>query len=68
MNTRDDIKMLLLKNHMTITELVEKMSELMGKKITRSVFSQKLTKGTIRYDELIAICKILGYEIEYKKL
>ena len=68
MNARDDIKMLLLKNHMTLTELSKRMSDCLGKNISRTVLSHKLTRGTLRYDELIAICKILGYEIEYKKL
>ncbi len=67
MNARDDIKMLLLRNHMTMTELVKKMSDFLGKNISRSVFSHKLTNGTLRYDELIAICEILGYDLEFKK-
>ena len=67
MNARDDIKLLLLKNHMTMTEMAKKMSEHLGRKFSRSVFSQKLTNGTLRYDELAAICKILDYTIEYRK-
>jgi hypothetical protein len=68
MNARDDIKLLLLKNHITMTEMAKRMSEHLGRKMSRSVFSQKLTNGTLRYDELTAICQILGYELEYKKI
>lgn len=67
MNARDDIKMLLLKKHMTLTKLAEKMTEYLGKKFTQSGLSHKLAKNTIRYDELMAICELLGYEIEYKQ-
>ena len=67
MNARDDIKVLLLKNHITMTEMAKKMSDYLGRNFSRGVFSQKLTNGTLRYDELIAICEILGYDLEYKK-
>lgn len=67
MNARDDIKLLLLKNHMTITELAKRMSEYLGRKLSRSGLSNKLGKGTLRYDELSAICEILGYDLEFKK-
>lgn len=67
MNARDDIKILLLKRHMTLTKLAEKMTGYLGKKFTQSGLSHKLAKNTLRYDELIAICEILGYNLEYKK-
>lgn len=67
MNARDDIKLLLLKNHMTIKELAEKMSLVLSKKVSRSGLSHKLGKNSLRYDELAVICKILGYTLEYKK-
>lgn len=66
-NARDDIKILLLKKHITLTKLAEKMTEKMGKKFTQSGLSHKLAKNTIRYDELMIICEILGYEIEYRQ-
>jgi len=40
---------------------------LLGKNVSRSNLSHKLTKNSIRYDELSAICEILGYDFEYKK-
>ena len=68
MTAREDIKTLLLNECMTITALAQKMTEFSGKKYTRNGISQKLIKGTLRYDELELICKILNYKIEYKKL
>lgn len=66
MNTKNDIKILLLNENLTIKTLAEKMTE-SGRKISRSGLSQKLAKGTLRYDELLLICKILKYHIDYKK-
>ncbi len=66
-NAKDDIKILLLKNHMTMTKLAEEMTNYSAKKISQSGLSQKLTRGTLRYDELIIICEILGYDLEYIK-
>ncbi len=67
MTARDEIKILLLKNHMTMTKLAEKMTAFSGRKISQSGLSQKLAKGSLRYDELMAICEILGYDLEFKK-
>lgn len=67
MDAQEDIKILLLKNHMTLKKLAEKMGEITGKKMLPSSLSQKLSKGTLRYNELKIICNILDYTIEYKK-
>lgn len=67
MTAQKDIKILLVNENMTITELARKMSKFSGKKYTRNGISQKLIKGTLRYDELELICEVLGYKIEYKK-
>lgn len=67
MDAREDIKILLLKNNMTMTELAKKMSGYLGKDLLRTTLSRKLTNGTLRYDELAAICDILGYDLIYKK-
>lgn len=66
-NLREEIKILLLKNHITMTELASKMTEILGKKISQNNLSQKLGNQSLRYDELMAILDILGYDFEYKK-
>lgn len=64
---REHIKILLLKNHMTMKELSVKMTEILGKRISQNNLSQKLGNESLRYDELMAICKILGYNIKFEK-
>jgi len=67
MDIQEDIKILILKRHMTLTKLAQEMSLRSGKKMLTSSLSQKLSKGTLRCSELGLICEILGYDLEYKK-
>lgn len=66
-NLRDEIKILLLKNHVTMTDLAFRMSKLLKKQITQSNLSRKLGNESLRYDELMSILNILDYDFEYKK-
>lgn len=68
MDIQEDIKILLLKNRMTMKKLAEEMTLKGGKKMLTSSLSQKLSKGTLRFSELKLICEILSYTIEYKKI
>lgn len=68
MDIQEDIKILLLKKHMTMKKLAEEMTLKGEKKMLTSSLSQKLSKGTLRYNELKLICEILGYTIEYKQV
>ncbi len=65
MDIQEDIKILLLKRHMKLKQLAEKITEVTGKKMLSGSLSQKLSRGTLRYSELITICQILNYKIEY---
>jgi hypothetical protein len=66
--SKEQIKVLLLMEKMTIKELADEMTRTTGKKYSRQSISSKLYKGTLRYDEVKAIAEILGYEIEFKKV
>ena len=52
---------------MTITKLASLMPERNGRKLTRAGLSNKLYANTLRFDELMAICDILGYNLEFTK-
>ncbi len=67
MDARAQIKTLLLKEGMTITELAKKMSCKMKKNISRTGLSNKLGRNSIDYKEISVICEILGYEMKFKK-
>lgn len=67
MKADECIKILLLKESMTITKLASLMPERNGRKLSRTGLSNKLHNNTLRFDELMSICDILGYELEFKK-
>lgn len=64
MSIKEDIKMLLAKNGMTMTELAKKLTTEEEKYTVQSI-SKKLSKKTIKFEEVRKILDILGYEIEY---
>ncbi len=66
MGIREDIKMLLAQNAMTMTELARILTE-RGTKISLKGLSNKLAQKTIKFEEVRKILDILGYEIEYKE-
>jgi len=68
MSTKETVKILLFKRDMTITTLAEKLTELTGKKYSRSGLSSKISRGYLRYNEMEQIAKILEYKIEFKDL
>ncbi len=68
MSAKETIKILLFKRDMTIKTLAEKLTELTGKKYSRSALSSKISRGYLRYDEVEQIAKILEYKIEFEDL
>ncbi len=65
-NANEIVKTLLMKENITITRLAQMLSE-KGKKYYQQTLSAKLLKGTLKVNELIEICRILKYEINFKK-
>lgn len=60
--------MLLLENDVSITYIAQEMSKLTGKNISRSNISQKLTRGTLKYEEALLIGQILGYDLKFVRV
>ncbi len=67
MSVSEDLKILLLKEKMTITELAQLATQKSGNKYTVYGISQKLSRNSMKYDELKFLAKILGYEIKFEK-
>lgn len=68
MSAKETVKILLFKRNMTIKTLAEKLTNMTGKKYSRSGLSSKLSRGYLRYEEMEQIAKILGYEIKFEDL
>ncbi len=67
MDTKQQIKHLLLLNNLTMTELCRRMSERIKKPYTIHNISGKLKRDTIKYSEIKTILDILGYEFVIRK-
>lgn len=67
MSVSEDLKILLLKEKMTITELAALASEKSGKSYTVFGISQKLARNSMKYDELKFLASVLGYKIKFEK-
>lgn len=68
MGVREDLKILLVKEKMTLTELAREAEEKSGKKVTVHSLSQKLVNSSMKYDELKFLAGILGYRIKFEKV
>ena len=67
MSVREDLKILLLKEKMTITELAKLASEKSGRQYTIYGISQKLARNSMKYDEMKFLAGIMGYRIKFEK-
>ena len=67
MSASEDLKILLLKEKTTITELAKFATEKSGKNYTVFGISQKLARNSMKYDEVKFLAGILGYNIKFEK-
>ena len=68
MTAKEYVKILLAKEAMTMTELVQLANNNNDKKFTIDGLSHKMRKGTLRFEEFEFFTKLLGYEIVLKKI
>ena len=67
-DARKQIKSLLATRGMTIKELAVILSKRTGKSYTSASISGKFQRGSLSYNEMLSICEILDYQIEFKSL
>ena len=65
MSVKTDIKTILAESDITITKVAEELSKRVGKHYSQSNISQKLSRGTLKYEEAKLIGEILGYELKF---
>ena len=63
MNTRNEIKAIMVREGMTMTEVVEKMADQYGWSPRVPNLSGKLRRGSLRYQEAVELADALGYDI-----
>lgn len=65
MNANTQIRVFLAQRGSNITKLAKLLEERTGKSCTKQNLSNRLRAGTIRYDEMLIIADILGFEIKF---
>ncbi len=68
MGINKDLRILLVNEAKTIKKFAEMASASSGKPYTADGISQKLNKGTMKYDEAQFLAGVLGYEIQFKRI
>lgn len=66
MPSKETVKILLFKKNMTITNLATEMMKLTGKKYTRQSLSSKISRSSLKFDEMEVIAQILNYKIVFE--
>ena len=67
MGVREDIKVILAESNTKLKDIANELSQRTGRKISADNVSQKLRKGTLRYDDAVLIGDILGYDLKFLK-
>jgi hypothetical protein len=67
MSSKEDVKVLLAKENITLTELAKELSNKLKKTYTLAGLSRKLAIDSLKYSEFKSIAEILGYRIELIK-
>ena len=63
---REVVKILLMKSNISLSKLARMMSN-ENKKVYQQSLSAKLINGTLKYNEMVEICELIGYEIIFKQ-
>ena len=67
MNIRNEIKAIMVREGMTMSEVVAKMAEQYGWSASVPNLSGKLRRGSLRYNEAVELADALGYDLVWQK-
>lgn len=67
MDNKSYIRSLMVLHKVSVKELAQKMTEIIGKKYTRDSLNGKLSRDTLTLKECQIIAEILGYEVKFIK-
>ena len=67
MNIRNEIKAQIVRAGMTMQQVVDLLSDEYGWSDSVSNLSNKLARGSLRYEEAMQLAEVLGYELVWKK-
>ena len=68
MLVKEQVKALLAQEGMKMKDLVVELENITGRTYSLQAFCQRLSRGTLAYNEVLQIAEILGYEIKFEKV
>ncbi len=68
MDIKEEIKVIAARRGTTLKKICELLSQKTGKYYSYNNISNKIRRGTIRFDEVQQIFEILNYKICYKDI
>lgn len=67
MNVKNEIKSIIVRSGMTMQQVVDLLSDEYGWSDSISNFSNKLSRGSLRYREAIQLADVMGYDLIWQK-
>ena len=67
MSSNEEVRLLIVKEGLTVQKLAGMLVEKTGRHYTQSSLQQKITLSSLRYDEMEDIAELLGYEIKIER-
>ena len=67
MSSKKELKILIMKEALTVQKLADLLTEKTGKQYTQRSLQNKIFLSSLNYDEMETIADILGYEIKIEK-
>lgn len=67
MTSKNELKILIMKEALTVQKLAELLSKKTGKRYTQRSLQNKIFLNSLNYDEMETIANMLGYDIKIVK-
>lgn len=65
MSFKDDLKAIIIKSGWSMTDVVHEINNRNHTDYTVQNFSAKLSRGTLKYLEVVQVLHIIGYKIQW---
>ena len=67
MSSREELRILIMREALTVKKLANLLTQKTGKVYTQSSLQNKISLSSLNYDEMETIAGLLGYEIKIQK-
>ena len=68
MPSREEVKILIMREGLTVQKLAAMLEEKTGKHYTQRSLQNKISLSSLNFDEVETIAELLGYEIKIEKI